>query len=360
MKSKNIAIVVKHLGEGGAQRSAAMLSLMLCNLGYKVTFIALYGVKEFTYKGQYFVLDKGNTSFRIINKFQQIINFRRTIKSNNFDFIIDFRGRTNFLREIIINNFVYRTPRNIIFTIRESKIDNYIPKPFFWFKSFYQKACKIMVVSKEIEKKLNQKYSLENVVTINNGINFKEIDELKINHIDESGKFVVTVGRLVELKQIKQLIEVYSKSILVKNNIKLYIVGEGELETNLKLMIKQRKLESMIILLPFQTNPFKYMSKSKFLILQSKSEGFPNVLIEALACGVPVISFNCETGPSDIIQHEKNGLLVENQNFIALGDAINKLVVNDRLYGICKKNARESVEKFNMEKIALKWQELLQ
>ena len=239
MKRKKIAIVVKNLGEGGAQRSAAMLSLILNKLGYEITFLALYAVKKFTYEGEYFALNKDNTSFKIFNKYYQYLNFRRIIKRNNFHFIIDFRGRTNFFREFMICNFIYRNPRNIIFTVRESKISNYFPSPFFVFRSFYKKAFKIMVVSKDIENKIREQYLLQNIVTINNGIDFKEIDNLKTKEISESSEFILAVGRLVKLKQFKELIEIYSESDLIYKGIKLLIIGEGILEDELKKAISQ-------------------------------------------------------------------------------------------------------------------------
>ena len=179
MSKKNIAIIVKHLGEGGAQRSAAMLSLMLNKLGYKVSFIALHGQVDFTFKGDYFVLNGRNKKSKILNVWNQFLDFRQLIKNNNFDFIIDFRGRTNTLKEFLMCFFVYRRPDKVIFTIRESKFDNYIPEPFFLFKRFYQKAYKILVVSKQIEKSLFNKYPFKNIITINNGIDFKEIDVLE-------------------------------------------------------------------------------------------------------------------------------------------------------------------------------------
>ncbi len=359
MKRKKIAIVVKNLGEGGAQRSAAMLSLILNKLGYEIIFLALYAVKKFTYEGEYFALNKDNTSFKIINKYYQYLNFRRIIKRNNFHFIIDFRGRTNFFREFMICNFIYRNPRNIIFTVRESKISNYFPSPFFVFRSFYKKAFKIMVVSKDIENKIREQYLLQNIVTINNGIDFKEIDNLKTKEISESSEFILAVGRLVKLKQFKELIEIYSESDLIYKGIKLLIIGEGILEDELKKAISSKELHDLVKIIPFQKNPYKYMSKAKFLVLTSKREGFPNVLIESMACGTPVISFACETGPREIVNHQQNGLLVENQNFEALKSAINRMVTDEKLYVWCKQKARSSVEKFNIDNIASSWQKIL-
>jgi len=359
MKSKNIAIIVKHLAEGGAQRSAAMLSLMLDKLGYKITFIALYNKKEFTYKGNFVVLNSNKTSSKILDKYYQFLSFRKVIKNNNFDFIIDFRGRTNFFREFIIYNFIYRNPKKIIFTVRESKLENYFPRPFFVFRSFYNKAIKIIAVTKFIENEIKKKYSLQNVITINNGIDFSEIDTLKSKPILETSEFILAVGRFVKLKQFTELIEVYSKSKLIEKGIKLNIIGEGGQEHELIEAIKSKGLDNLIKIIPFQKNPYKYMSKAKFLVLSSKREGFPNVLIEALACATPVISFDCETGPRDIICHEQNGLLVDNQDFDALKLAINSFVEDDNLYNICKQNARESVEKFDLNSAMKQWHHLL-
>ena len=101
------------------------------------------------------------------------------------------------------------------------------------------------------------------------------------------------------------------------------------------------------------------MAKAKFYVMSSKNEGFPNVLLESLSLGVPVVSYDCDSGPSEIIINEYNGLLIENQSIEALASGMNRFLNDEKLYIFCKNNAKQSVEKFHMDNIGSKWVELL-
>ena len=83
------------------------------------------------------------------------------------------------------------------------------------------------------------------------------------------------------------------------------------------------------------------------------------VIIESLQLGVPVVSVDCKSGPSEVINHKENGLLVDNHNPIALADAFNEFIENEKLYNHCKQQAKQSIEKFSIKILSEKWSQLL-
>lgn len=361
MSKKKILIVAKSLSEGGAERASAVLSLMLKPYDYSISFVILDNKRTYDFNGDYFVLNNKELKKNIRTRFSFFIDFINYIKKNNFDCIIDFRTRNFTLRELLIYNLIYKKVKHIIYTIHLPVLSLYIPKPSFLFKKIYAKALGIVVVSNEIKTLVKEKYSLENVELIYNAIDIHKIKKLKNEVISEEDNFILVVGRMDDdIKQIDKLISIYSETNLKKNKIKLFIMGEGSLLENIKTNAYMQNLGDDVRFLSFQENPYKYMSKAKFLVLCSKIEGFPYVILEALACDTPVISFDCKTGPSEMIKNEFNGLLVEDQNFLELINAINKLVTDSNLYGCCKRNALKSVEKYDISVIAEKWRRIIE
>ena len=161
------------------------------------------------------------------------------------------------------------------------------------------------------------------------------------------------------MKQFDKLIETYSKSELPAKEVHLVILGDGEEMDHLKQKIEETQMSKYVHLQGFQKDTVCYTKEAEFLVLTSAYEGFGMVILEALSVGIPVISFDCETGPSEMITNEFNGLLVENQDFLALEIALNKLTDNEKLLSFCKNNAKDSVKPFSKESIRLKWLDLL-
>jgi N-acetylgalactosamine-N,N'-diacetylbacillosaminyl-diphospho-undecaprenol 4-alpha-N-acetylgalactosaminyltransferase len=139
----------------------------------------------------------------------------------------------------------------------------------------------------------------------------------------------------------------------------LIILGDGILMNDFKIQVQDLQLQDNVLFLGRQQNPFHFFEKALFTMLTSKNEGFPMVLLESLALGTPVVSFNCDSGPSELIQDRQNGLLVENQNQQEMTEALNEMVENQKLYLLCKANSKESVASFSLDEIGKKWISIL-
>jgi N-acetylgalactosamine-N,N'-diacetylbacillosaminyl-diphospho-undecaprenol 4-alpha-N-acetylgalactosaminyltransferase len=176
-----------------------------------------------------------------------------------------------------------------------------------------------------------------------------------------SEQYILAVGNMENrVKQFDKLIYCYSKSDLVNKNIKLIILGEGIFRCELERYVREIKLEHLIEFKGKIDNPFPYYKNAYFTILSSKNEGFPNVLLESLACSTPVIAFDCLSGPTEIILNKENGLLVEDQNSDKLTKAMNLFVEDKELYSYCKENAFDSIQQFSLDNIGKQWLDLMQ
>ncbi|MFY8181536.1 MAG: glycosyltransferase [Flavobacterium sp.] len=353
-KSTKIALVSVTLSDGGAERCAANLSHFFVNQGFEVHHLVFAGKIEYDYSGEVMHLAKYSSStFGFVNRIQRFLHLKKYLKDHNFDFIIDFRDKHFFWQEFIIHNFLYK---NHIQTIHSNKLDSYIPKSKFLANLLYKNSKQLIAVSKGIEEKIKTEYNFKNIHQIYNPIDFKKIKEIKSENIDFEGDFIVAAGSMNKnIKQFDHLIECYSKSNLPDKNIKLIILGDGKLKEDWINLADKIGQKENIIFKGNVENPFAYYSKALFTVLTSKYEGLPMVLIESLACETPVVAYNCETGPSEIINHLQNGLLVENQNKEAMIAAMNTFYEDKNLYLHCKSNCTTSISKFEVENIGNQW-----
>lgn len=359
-KAKHICLLVDCLTGGGAEKVASLLSQSFYNKNYQVSIISTLNKKvDYEYKGELFNLGHIKHQNKFIQTLKKFFVFRKTYAKVNADIYIDFRFKNNVLKELILHFFVFKANKTIL-TIHSFRVNDYMPKSIVLYK-LYSRVKAVVAVSQGILETTKTLFNFNNLLYIPNFYNSDILLKSEVANNDLKKPFIIAVGRLKnEVKQFDKLILAYKTSLPAKNNVPLYILGEGQDKPGLIALVKQHKLEGLIKIIGFKTNPYPYIKASSFLILSSRNEGMPMVLVEALALGVPVVSFNCESGPSEIIKHQNNGLLVSDQNFTALTEAINNMYNDKVLYLTCKGNSTASIYKYSNEAVLKEWLQLIE
>ncbi|WP_455671789.1 glycosyltransferase family 4 protein [Phocaeicola sp.] len=168
-------------------------------------------------------------------------------------------------------------------------------------------------------------------------------------------KRIISAGRLNEQKGYERLIEAWSYIAPQHPEWKIDLYGHGEEKEKFDKMIKDLKIEKSFHILPPTNHIMDEFCKSSFYVMSSRFEGLPMVLLEAMSCGLPCISFDCPHGPSDLIRNGVNGILVENGNIRELACAIEKMISDEDRRIEMGQKAFQLVQKYSPDNIMPKW-----
>ena len=169
---------------------------------------------------------------------------------------------------------------------------------------------------------------------------------------------IVAAGRLADAKNYPLLIDALAR---VRQSIpaRLFILGQGELEDTLRKRVRDRKLDEAITFLGFQANPWKFINQADVFALSSHYEGFGNVLVEAMALGVPVVATE-SAGTRDIVSSESTGLLVHHHTVDSLAAALLRVLENPHLRESMSRAALLGAERFAAPAVIARYDTLLQ
>jgi N-acetylgalactosamine-N,N'-diacetylbacillosaminyl-diphospho-undecaprenol 4-alpha-N-acetylgalactosaminyltransferase len=246
----------------------------------------------------------------------------------------------------------------------------------FLIKYLYAHADMIILISKEMKNDLNDLFKFTNhQIVINNPYNIQHILQYKNYQsraflFDKQKKYLIGMGRLISLKRYQDIINVLSK---LNNHIELILLGEGEEKNKLQELSHSLKIGNRVHFLGNVDNPFQYLSKADIFILPSETEGFPNSIIEALACEIPIISSDCLSGPREILQIKPNfgerlvdnievcdyGILYPTAHIECLQKAVELLLKDETLRISFKKKSFDRANQFNVDNIIIKYKEVL-
>jgi glycosyltransferase involved in cell wall biosynthesis len=173
------------------------------------------------------------------------------------------------------------------------------------------------------------------------------------------GKTLMAMGRLSQEKGFDLLIGAFALVAKKYETWSLEIWGEGPQRAYLDSFVQGLALQDRVRMPGFTPRPFEAMRRADLFALSSLCEGFSNVLVEAMACGLAVVSFDCPSGPRHIIRHEVDGILVPPRNVRAMAEALDRLMGNDRERRQFARGATEARERFGMEKVMSLWEEII-
>lgn len=352
-----IIFVTPSLATGGRERVMSALMNFCIKKGDEVHLV-LYG-KHITI---YFPLDSRIIIHRptfvkcksdVLYALRSLFFIRKTVKNLKADRMVSFEEKWNRfallstvglkIKKIISNrNNPYRD-----YGFIDRKLANWL----------YPKSD-VLIAQTQIAKDVYEKrYKLKKCVVIGNPIN-----RLDINFSDcKRENIIISVGRLMNSKNHDRLIRIFSQTDY--KNWKLVIVGGDFANQNnsskLRKLIKELDLDEYVMLAGPQKDVNSLLLKSKIFAFTSDKEGFPNVIGEAMAAQLPVVSYDCIAGPRDMITDGKNGYLIPVYNDKMFIEKLNRLMSDEILRVSMGENAVDSIKKFDSEVILTKFYNII-
>lgn len=304
----NIAIMLPTLSGGGAERVASIVGNYYIDQGHQVYyFLGNYGLRN-VYKVNGKIV-RTDINFVMGQKSGNFFNFVRSIKiikdlkkKYKIDVAISFMEEFNYLNIFSKGNeqVIIRVCR--ILSKSDDVASAYLNKNILKF--VYNRADKIIVMSNYAMKEMRYIYGIKkeklckipNPVSIYNNVEIQSESEWKYGE-----KVILCVGRCVDVKQHNVSIKAFKWLSEYDKSAEMIILGEGGNKGKIKKMINDSGLKNRIHYLGFQQNVYYYMKHSKIFLMNSKSEGFPNAMLEAMNAGLAIVTTDCPGGPPDIV-----------------------------------------------------------
>ena len=397
-QEKVLGLFISTLSYGGAER---VVSELIQEISKNTETHLILGKNKINYEidKEVHVLSTNNEDKKIRPFLNSIIKLIKIKQQMGITHSISFLEKPNLL------NVLSQRNEKTIISIRSSKSNfedsfGYIGKLILKF--VYSRANRIVAVSKCIQDEIIKKYKIkpDKINVIYNPVNVEKISALANESLDEYAPLfylpvLINVGRLSEAKNQKSVLRVFSEIKSCQSNLKLVLIGDGELRDQLLTDVEELGLSSYdvwagqkfsvkydVYFLGFQKNPFRFIARSKLFILSSLWEGFPNVLIEAMACGVPVVSADCTSGPREIVAPDSNwtdkvseleylqyGLLLPDSKSLDIKEkellvhewamSISKIINDEEILKFYSEKSKQRANDFSVTSIAEEWMRVL-
>ncbi|KAF7769383.1 hypothetical protein PUND_a0498 [Pseudoalteromonas undina] len=362
---KKITFIINSLSGGGAEGVCVNIANGLSELGWDVTLVVLnmnssVYHKRINKRVNFITLGVDHARYALFPIYKFIKNTQTTK-------LVAFSYDITILLVLIrmfspLNYFIFtRNMNSLTQKLNDSSKGVRSRLLKFLISKLYSKAdhvvnqCKAMEsdllsVFPELDKKTSVIYNAVNqkIERAAKNYNFQGVHKKE---------YLLCVGRLEKQKAFHNAIEVFRKISHSYPNMELKIIGVGSLEADLKKHADFLGIIDKVEFVGFTENTISYYLHARATLLTSLYEGFPNVLVESITLGTPIVAFDCSSGPSEIVIPHCNGILVENQNLDAFAQAINVLLSDNNLQD--PKVIKKTSNSFSNKTILTDWERLL-
>jgi glycosyltransferase involved in cell wall biosynthesis len=262
---------------------------------------------------------------------KEIIWYRKQLIRIKPDVVLSIDTHSNLL--VLISKCLFFLKYKTILTIHIDPLDTIKEKASIelrilinlLIRYFYNQANLIITVSRRLLESVKKDYVIKNrIITIYNGVKTKPKQKYNTN----KELIISSMGRLVKQKDFATIIKAFAKIKLKKPKINLWIIGEGPLKNELIDLTKKLGVAKNVKFWGWVENADSLLGKSNLFVLSSKREGLPYSLLEAMSLGIPVISYDTEFGPSEILDDGKHGVLVNQNDVDSLSNAMSNLITD--------------------------------
>lgn len=305
---------------GGAERVLSRIIPILME-SYELYLILIDGSKiEFDCPVEIIKIGGAEKKNRVLYLLDQIAarnKLEKIIRTYQIDCVISFLSIPNLI------NLSTKADCKKVVSVRGAGTGNFRDRiKDCLCKRMFRKASAVVSVSNVLRHEMIMKWHIEStkVVTIENPYDIVEINtqaEGKMNEAEAdfyaSHRVIVALGRLTKEKGYIHLLNSFYHVLLDQKDAGLVIVGEGSERECLEKRVKELGIEENVMFCGMKQNPFPYLKNAQVFVLSSITEGFPNVLVEAMCCGRPVIACDCMSGPREILCQELDASAVANE-----------------------------------------------
>lgn len=361
MRNKRLLFCIPTLDPGGAERNVCNLCNGLVKIGYDITILLDNSADP---RKCIYPLDPRIQIAKLPpEKFSggllQLWETRRNFLKYKADCIIGFLWKTNVAISISLQ--FCRTP--VILSEQSNMsydLSNFNKKGLFLLRRGFRHVDIFVLQTEAIKRFLLQApWSIpEKIIRVIPS----PVRQFKIRNKLPKCRYprIIAIGRLIRLKGYDLLLSAFAEAAEEFPEWQMDIFGQGPLREELEKQRDQLGLENRVHFRGITTDVDAELERSDIFVLSSRIEGFPNVLLEAMAAGIAVIAADCRFGPGEIIDDGNNGLLVPAENIPALTQALKRLMSDAGLRGKLGNAARVVQERYAEEKIVNRWKNLIE